>query len=136
MSLLCPLGKSVIHLPGLVNAEKPTKTYETPDVDLSAELPTTFRRYLEWLDRHALAEGWGEARWLVPGPDNKPLDESLVRRSFRRALKRAGRRDFSTCDLRHTYASLLLCLGASAPLRQPAARPQERHDHPQVVRPV
>src|SRR4029453_6018986 len=114
MSLLCPLGKSVIHLPGLVNAEKPTKTYETPDVDLSAELATTLRRYLEWLDRHALAEGWGEARRLGPGPEKKALDGGVVRRSFRRALKRAGRRDFSTCDLRHTSASLLLCPGASA----------------------
>ncbi len=94
------------------NSEKPTKTYETRDVDLSSELAITLRQHLEWLDRHALAEGWGEARWLFPGPDNKPLDESLVRRSFRRALKRAGVRGFSTYDLRHTYASLLLCLGA------------------------
>ena len=94
------------------NAEKPTKTYETRDVDLSAELATTLRQYLGWLDRHALTEGWEEPHWLFPGPDNKPLDESLVRRSFRRALKRAGVRDFSTYDLRHTYASLLLCLGA------------------------
>jgi len=44
--------------------------------------------------------------------DNKPLDESLVRHSFRRALKRAGVRAFSTYDLRHTFASLLLCFGA------------------------
>ena len=93
------------------NSEKPTKTYETRDVDLSAELATTLRQYVEWLDRHARTEGWGEAHWLFPGPDNKPLDESLVRRSFRRALKRAGLRAFSTYDLRHTFASLLLCLG-------------------------
>ena len=118
------------------NAEKPTKTYETRDVDLSAELATTLRQYLGWLDRHALTEGWEEPHWLFPGPDNKPLDESLVRRSFRRALKRAGVRNFSTYDLRHTLRLASALPWRAAPPRQPTARSQERHDHPEVVRAV
>jgi integrase len=95
------------------NTVKPTKTYETRDVELAPDLLAELRRHLAWLTRHAVAQGWGEPAWLFARPDNTPLDESLVRRTFRRALKRAGVRAFTCYDLRHTFASLLLSLGAN-----------------------
>jgi integrase len=91
---------------------KSTKTYETRDVELAPDLLAELRCHLAWLTRHALAQGWGDPAWLFPGADSTRLDETRVRRTFRRALKRAGARAFTCYELRHTFTGLLLSLGA------------------------
>jgi integrase len=71
-------------------------------------LVRSLREHLCWLKGEALRRGWGEPQWLFPNEEGKPLDESRVRKLFRRTLKRAKLPAFRLYDLRHTFASLLL----------------------------
>jgi integrase len=93
---------------------KATKTYEERTVDLTPQLAEALERHLLWLKTEALRCGWGEPEWLFPNDDNHPMDDSRVRKVFKRALKQAKLPEFRLDDLRHTYASLLLA--ASAPI--------------------
>jgi integrase len=92
---------------------KETKTHEQRDVELSPGLVRTLRRHLVWLKEQALALGWGEPVWLFPNETGATLDESKVRKVFRRTLRRAGLPSFRVYDCRHTFASLLLSMGAT-----------------------
>jgi integrase len=87
---------------------KPPKTYEERSVDVTPELLQTIRQHLAWLRTEALRHGSGEPEWLFPNEEGKPMDESRVRKAFKRALKDARLPAFRLYDLRHTYASLLL----------------------------
>ena len=87
---------------------KPTKTYEERAVDVSPDLLRTIQQHLTWLKGEALKRGTGEPEWLFPNEDGKLMDESRVRKAFKRALKNAKLPEFRVYDLRHTYASLLL----------------------------
>jgi integrase len=87
---------------------KPPKTYEERSVDVTPELLQTIRQHLAWLRTEALRHGSGEPDWLFPNEEGKPMDESRVRKAFKRALKDAKLPAFRLYDLRHTYASLLL----------------------------
>ena len=92
---------------------KDTKTHEQRDVELSPGLVRTLRRHLVWLRGEALAHGWGEPVWLFPNETGATLDESRVRKVFRRTLRRAGLPSFRVYDCRHTFASVLLSMGAT-----------------------
>ncbi len=87
---------------------KPTKTYEERTVDLTPELLRAVQQPLAWLKTEALRRGTGEPQWLFPNDEGGPMDESRVRKAFKRALKEARLPAFRVYDLRHTYASLLL----------------------------
>ena len=83
---------------------KPTKTYEERTVDLTPDLLQTIQCHLTWLKTEALRRGTGEPEWLFPNEDGGPMDESRVRKAFKRALKDAKLPAFRLYDLRHTYA--------------------------------
>ena len=91
---------------------KATKTYEDRSVDLTPDLTRLLQRHVAWLKTETLRRGRGELAWLFPNEEGKPLDESRVRKAFKRALGRAKLPGFRVYDLRHTYASLLLAAGA------------------------
>jgi integrase len=91
---------------------KATKTYEDRSVDLTPDLARLLQRHLAWLQTETLRRGWGKPVWLFPNEEGKPLDESRVRKAFKRVLGRAKLPGFRVYDLRHTYASLLLAEGA------------------------
>jgi hypothetical protein len=67
-----------------------------------------------------LRQGRGEREWLFPNEEGNPMDESRVRKAFKRALKAATLPEFRLYDLRHTYASLLLA--ANAPITYVSAQ--------------
>src|SRR5262245_35478668 len=87
---------------------KPTKTYEERAVDVTPDLMQTIQQHLTWLKMEALKHGTGEPEWLFPNEEGKLMDESRVRKTFKRALQDAKLPAFRLYDLRHTYASLLL----------------------------
>ena len=91
---------------------KATKTYEDRSIDLTPDLARLLQRHTVWLKAETLRRGWGEAAWLFPNEEGNPLDESRVRKTFKRALGHAKLPGFRVYDLRHTYASLLLAAGA------------------------
>ena len=99
---------------------KPTKTYEERVVDLTPELVATLQRHLAWVKSEGLRLGRGEPEWLFPNDEGNPMDESRVRKVFKRALKAAALPEFRLYDLRHTYASLLLA--ANAPITYVSAQ--------------
>jgi integrase len=70
------------------------------------------QRHFAWLRAETLRHGWREPEWLFPNDHGKPLDESRVRKVFRRGLTGAKLPAFCVYDLRHAYASLLLAAGA------------------------
>ena len=77
------------------------------------DLAAALQRHPAWLKAEALRCGRGEAEWLFLNDDGQPMDESRVRKEFKRALAHAKLRAFRVYDLRHTYASLLLAAGAT-----------------------
>jgi integrase len=99
---------------------KPTKTYEERTVDVTPDLLQTIQRHVTWLKAEALLRGTGEPQWLFPNEDGGSMDESRVRKAFKRALKDAKLPAFRLYDLRHTYASLLLA--ERAPITYVAAQ--------------
>jgi integrase len=91
---------------------KATKTYEHRTVELSTALTRTLQRYLVWLRAEALKRGAGAPEWLFVTATGQPLDEWQLGNAFRRVCRRAGLAGVRPYDLRHTYASGLLSLGA------------------------
>ena len=95
------------------NRVKGTKTGRARDVEMPDALHAPLRRHVADLRAQGIARGWGEPTWLFPASStNAPVDARLLRRIFRRGLKRAGLRGFRPYDLRATCASLLLGGGA------------------------
>jgi integrase len=90
-------------------------------VDLTPELVAMLHRHLAWVKSEGLRQGRGEREWLFPNEEGNPMDESRVRKAFKRALKAATLPEFRLYDLRHTYASLLLA--ANAPITYVSAQP-------------
>jgi YD repeat-containing protein len=91
---------------------KTTKTKRTRDVEMSGHLLGALRSYVAERTKQSLAKGWGEPEWLFVTDQNVPVDQRIMRRSFKAACKRAGLRGFRPYDLRATCASHLLSLGA------------------------
>jgi len=95
-------------------------------VDLTFELVTMLQRHPAWVKSECLRLGRGEPEWLFPNVEGKPMEESRVRKVFKRALKAAALPEFRLYDLRLTYASLLLA--DNAPITYVSA--QLRHANP------
>lgn len=104
------LVERALNLDGTV---KETKTGGTREVRLTLSLVRTLRAYLPRLKAKALKRGWGQPTWLFPTDDNEPQDYTQVAKVLKRTLTAAGlSRHHRPYDLRHTYASLMLALGA------------------------
>jgi integrase len=78
----------------------------------------TLAQHVRWGKTEGL--GLGELEWLFPNDEGYVMDESRVRKVFKRTLKTAKLSEFRLYDLRHTYASLLLA--ASAPITYVSAQ--------------
>lgn len=91
---------------------KLTKTRSRRRVDLTPELVAALE------DRQALEEAEAQLRgrepspWIFTDPAGRLLDVKAVGRRFRRLVRRAGLPRFRLYDLRHSFASHLLALGA------------------------
>ena len=84
-------------------------------VDMSEQLAAVLRRLLIARKAETLKRGWREVPlWVFCSEAGTPLNNSNLRRVFRRVLKRAKMpAHFSPHSLRHTFASLLLQQGES-----------------------
>lgn len=86
-----------------------TKTGETRVVDMSTELSATLTALDRVRKTQALKNGWGEVPDLIfVNAAGGPLDESRVRKVFKRVMRKAGITGHTLYDLRHSYASLHL----------------------------
>jgi len=93
---------------------RPTKTYETRKVELSALAVKILRDHLAWLRAETECSGWAEPLWLFPSSQNTPLDYSRMADEYRATLKAAGLAGlgFTPYTMRHTFAALRLSAGA------------------------
>jgi integrase len=82
------------------------------DVDLSPALVAVLRRHLVERKKRALRHGW-TAPWVFLSEAGTPLTKQNVERAVTRIVQRAGLSHFTSHDLRHTFASLLLQRGES-----------------------
>ncbi|HJR05100.1 MAG TPA: site-specific integrase, partial [Methylomirabilota bacterium] len=98
----------------------PTKTHHARRVDLSPRVARLLRVQRTEARTRALKEKWRGPLWLFSTEAGTPLDESKVRKRYKRLLRAAGLSGFRLYDLRHTYASLRLAGGA--PLTYVAAQ--------------
>jgi integrase len=97
----------------LDGTERPTKTYQTRIVRLTASLVRTLRAYVPRLKAQALKRGWGPPSLLFPTQANTPQDHTKVAKAFKAALRAANvSLHHRPYDLRHSYASLMLMRGA------------------------
>jgi integrase len=88
------------------------KSGKTRVVDMSAQLAVVLRKVEADRKAEKVRRGWPNLPATVFCTETgTPLDESKVRKVFRRALKKAGLPPFRLYDLRHTFASLLLANG-------------------------
>jgi integrase len=89
-----------------------TKTYTRRSVELTPRLTEALEQWQATVEAEALATGREPGPWIFTGPEGKPLDLLKVGARFRRLLTRAGLPRFRLYDLRHSFASHLLALGA------------------------
>jgi integrase len=99
------LRREYVHLEQGVILLPQAKAGARP-VILSAEAQKTLRGQL---DGH-------KSDWVFPGPDGRPYARSHISRTFRRAARAAGLRDFHFHDLRHHGATMALNRGFTAPI--------------------
>jgi integrase len=98
---------------GLSDGELTTgKTGAERDVDLTPRLAEALESWQATGEAEALVAGREPSPWIFPGPEDAPLDILKVARRFRRLLHRAKVSRFRLYDLRHTYATHLLAMGA------------------------
>jgi integrase len=95
-----------------LRAVKPTKTEESRTVDLTQRLTDAMNRWQAICEADALAAGGDVVPWIFPSEANTPLEAAALYRRFRSLLSRAGLPRFRLYDLRHTFATHLLELGA------------------------
>ena len=81
-------------------------------MDLTPRLAEALERWQATGEAEALLAGRDPSPWIFPGPAGAPLDIVKVARRFRRLLHRAKVSRFRLYDLRHTYATHLLGMGA------------------------
>jgi len=84
-------------------------------VDLSDDLLETLSNLRRQIQEEAMRKGRNEIpKWIFSNRQGNFLDISHVKRyHFKRVLRKAGLRDIRFHDLRHTFASQLLCNGAN-----------------------
>jgi len=95
-----------------LRAVKPTKTEESRTVDLTQRLSDTLSRWQAVCEADALAAGRDVAPWIFPSEAATPLEAAAVYKRFRALLAKATLPRFRLYDLRHTFATHLLELGA------------------------
>jgi integrase len=102
--------KKILVERGLSGGEVGTnKTDDRREVDMSEELAIVLASMLE--QREALGEG--ETRdYVFVNEARGLLDESRVRKQFKKVLRKAGVTGHRLYDLRHTFATSLLAKGA------------------------
>ena len=91
---------------------KPTKTGESRTVDLTVRLVDALGRWQAICEADALAAGGDVAPWVFPSEARTPLEAAAVYKRFRSLLSKAKLPRFRLYDLRHTFATHLLALGA------------------------
>jgi integrase len=91
---------------------KPTKTGESRTVDLTLRLADALSRWQAICEADALAAGGDVAPWIFPSEARTPLEAAAVYKRFRSLLAKAKLPRFRLYDLRHTFATHLLALGA------------------------
>jgi integrase len=96
--------------------EKATKTETMAGsraVDLTPRLADALDRWQVELEKEALTAGRDPAPWIFPSATGgRPLDLEAVARRFRLLLSKAGVPRRGLYDLRHTYATHMLSMGA------------------------
>ena len=90
------------------------KSGKARTVDVSQQLADELKRLELAQKTHALRLGTGKLpAWVFPTGEGSPLDESRVRKAFKRLLKMASLpTPLSPHCLRHTYAILMIQAGA------------------------
>jgi integrase len=91
---------------------KSTKTGASRVVDLTPRLAAALDRQQTAVEAAALAAGRDVNPLVFPSDAGTPLDGINVARRFQGLITRAGLPRFRLYDLRHTFASHLLALGA------------------------
>ena len=87
-------------------------------VDLSDEMLETLKNLRRQRQEEAMRKGKNEiSEWIFPTEDGGFMDKTAIdnmrARIFKKTIRRAGLRHFRIHDLRHTFASQLLCNGAN-----------------------
>jgi integrase len=98
---------------------KDTKTHETRDVDVTRRLAAALSQYQPVQEAEALAAGVEPPAHLFP-EGRGLLDAERAARRFQAVLQRAGLPRFRLYDLRHSFASHLLAMGARCPISPPS----------------
>jgi len=91
---------------------KATKTEESRRVDLTARAAEALSALQAMSEAEALVNGDTPSPWIFPSRTGTPLDAQRVGRRFRSLVLAAGLPRFRLYDLRHSYATHLLALGA------------------------
>ena len=93
------------------------KNGKTRRVDMSKGLAEVLKKHLVERKKEAFRKGWGEPpEWLFYNENRRAIDvDNLRKRVFYKCLERAGLRRITLHDLRHTYATLRICLLYTSP---------------------
>ncbi len=99
-------------------------------VDLSDDLLETLSNLRRRKQEEAMKKGRNEiSEWIFINSRGNFLHSSTRTKQFKKVLRRAGLRDIRFHDLRHTFASQLLCAGANLLY----VSQQLGHSNPQVT---
>ncbi len=100
-------------------------------IDLSDDLLEALGNLRRWLQEETMKQGKNEIpKWVFCNDQGSFLAMANVKqRYFKRVLRKAGLRDIRFHDLRHTFASQLLCNGANILY----VSLQLGHAHPQIT---
>ena len=92
------------------------KTKNGRRVDLSDDLLEALRNLRRRMKEEAMKKGRTEIpKWVFANYCGSFTDMNNVKgRNFKRVLRKAGTRDIRFHDLRHTFASQLLCKGQTS----------------------
>ncbi|MCI0656059.1 MAG: site-specific integrase, partial [Acidobacteria bacterium] len=91
---------------------KSTKTGGSRTVDMTVRLADALSQWQATCEANALTESREVLPWMFPSGAGTPLDEAKVAKRYRSILLAAKLPRFRLYDLRHSYATHLLALGA------------------------
>jgi len=107
-------GARLLHVERAISLRelKTTKTGESRTVDLTLRLTEALSRWQATCEADALAIGGDVTPWIFPSEARTPLEAASIYKRFRVLLSKAKLPRFRLYDLRHTFATHLLALGA------------------------